>query len=256
MAPWFQSSPVREGRALPSSPTASSLCRSFNPRPSAKDGRSSGSVFRRQCAAVSILARPRRTGAHPLAVVFGQILGVSILARPRRTGAPGRVALASASDTFQSSPVREGRALAPVMDSSPSSLAFQSSPVREGRALPARPASSPLHSCFNPRPSAKDGRSEERRLVGQPVLVSILARPRRTGAPRPASMPWSWSTSFNPRPSAKDGRSVFRGKRHTVVKVFQSSPVREGRALVGGDVVPHGGNVSILARPRRTGARH
>ncbi len=226
----FQSSPVREGRAL----RATRRCRlhrpGFNPRPSAKDGRSPSPRSACLWCCVSILARPRRTGALKVAAERLAKVLVSILARPRRTGAPEDERFQhlfpsfnprpSAKDGrssnlisrrfhmwFQSSPVREGRALVSILVSpfmaicfnprpsakdgrsrctrtSPRPRKFQSSPVREGRALCRLVRINKLLPCFNPRPSAKDGRSP---LQGRPVagqFVSILARPRRTGAPQ------------------------------------------------------------------------
>ena len=61
--------------------------------------------------AVSILARPDRTGARSVTSKNGFEIGVSILARPDRTGAP-RIAKRSRDDEgFQSSPVQIERAL-------------------------------------------------------------------------------------------------------------------------------------------------
>ena len=107
---------------------------------------------------------------------------------------------------------------------------------------------------FNPRPSAKDGRSTTLSVDPFQLNVSILARPRRTGARIPRRWPSAATLRFNPRPSAKDGRSSWtfatgctslvsilarprrtgaRGYRWPRARTsrFQSSPVREGRAL-------------------------
>ncbi len=205
----FQSSPVREGRALPASggkleggqrvsilarprrtgalvPRTTPLLRStgFNPRPSAKDGRSRLKPYRAQIDKVSILARPRRTGA--------------LIASSVRC----------CCNVFQSSPVREGRALAPAATAA--TYLFYVSILARPRRTGAL-VSGDIILClvsFNPRPSAKDGRSPKDITIGAPGNV-FQSSPVREGRALQGPLPPTprRSACFNPRPSAKDGRS-------------------------------------------------
>ncbi len=119
----------------------------------------------------------------------------------------------------------------PVNSSSVQVMYGSSSPVRMGRAL--------LHHvehpfplvCFNPRPSAWDGRSQALTRRCTRFLVSILARPHGTGALKALVLP-----------APKNA-------------MFQSSPVRMGRALKNNENNQNHKQVSILARPHGTGAR-
>ena len=132
---------------------------------------------------------------------------------------------------------------------------FQSSPVHGGRAHATVTAAHTLAA-----------------------IVSILARPWRTGAPFRMSPPvidfkfqsspvhggraHMCSTceartlkSFNPRPSMADGRTVDFTPPSARPNRFQSSPVHGGRAHPSCCEPPSDGTrVSILARPWRTGA--
>ncbi len=282
----FQSSPVREGRALNFITSECQGVECFNPRPSAKDGRSQGSRYwtklptkfqsspvregralrvqqaNRYDGHVSILARPRRTGALSavqlliMATVFqsspvreGRALigssspaSVSQCFNPRPSAKDGRsprnTARSSASSRFQSSPVREGRALAPSSTPKKASLLFQSSPVREGRALIRGGERAEKAHGFNPRPSAKDGRSIDL-LEGDGEQAEFQSSPVREGR---ALMPYEVIakdfSKFQSSP-VREGRAL-QARRHLPGQGsgFQSSPVREGRALL---VVVKGG---------------
>ncbi len=249
----FQSSPVREGRALEflavgrlpplfvsilarprrtgalhgRSPPAA--LRWFQSSP-VREGRALGGIDGREPGQAGFNPRPsakdgRSTADYELVGRFA----VSILARPRRTGARMGAQIEAITTGFQSSPVREGRALALIRVSWLITIVVSilARPRRTGAQR--QPSASEAILSFNPRPSAKDGRSKPDKNRFSHVVVSILARPRRTGA-RQA-----------PHPQA-------------VAPPFQSSPVREGRALDHLRSKGFTDRVSILARPRRTGA--
>ena len=157
-------------------------------------------------------------------------LEVSILARPHWTGALSRVFHGQATNQFQSSPVRIGRALFLLPGQSLEPPEFQSSPVRIGRALSLPPSlSHTVEVSILARPHWTGALTVGNALTAS-LKVSILARPHWTGAPKAATS--------TPKTS-----------------LFQSSPVRIGRALFylydrGVKI-----RVSILARPHWTGAQ-
>ncbi len=229
----FQSSPVHGGRAHVREALRSCHSPCFNPRPSMADGRTRKSEAKSQRSDVSILARPWRTGAHLLMTPAASDPSVSILARPWRTGAQGKSLLARDKNWFQSSPVHGGRAHATSLPSAMTSPMFQSSPVHGGRAHGRRTQACQGLRGFQSSP-VHGGRAHETVLHQdfQPVRVSILARPWRTGA---RVNPFAWS----------------------FVSEFQSSPVHGGRAHYFKSVGRMSFmQVSILARPWRTGARY
>ena len=134
---------------------------------------------------------------------------------------------------FQSSPAQEGRALQPFVSPRPLQSLFQSSPAQEGRALRLMRLLATSGSLFQSSP-AQEGRAlPTSSQKCQRSMVSILARPGRTGAPFcPGSLPRRGYLCFNPRPPRKDGRSHKSFEAFHLPIVFQSSPAQEGRALI------------------------
>ena len=83
-----------------------------------------------------------------------------------------------------------------------------------------------MRFCFNPRPSACDGRSEHDLLLDLLWVVSILARPHVTGAPAARSfLTAMMSVSILARPHVT-GAPVLLPALARTPRMFQSSPVR------------------------------
>ena len=211
----------------------------FNSRPSA---RGDCSAWPRACAQGNFNSRPSARGDR----VVGQHrdgLRISIHAPPR--GATAHAAQALARQTFQFTPLREGRRACRFLVFC--GFPFQFTPLREGRPQPgADDLVGFVH--FNSRPSARgdmaesacctrftrfqftplrEGRPFTMASVSYLPSISIHAPPR--GATMVPSLNAPMDTYFNSRPSA-------RGDRHRVL--------HQARVAISIHAPPRGATVS------------
>ena len=206
----FQFTPLREGRRAMARRTCAKS--HFNSRPSAR-----GDKFSRwYCLLcdISIHAPPR--GATAMSALQSRT-GKHFNSRPSARGDPSRVHLPQDRNTFQFTPLREGR------------QEHENSPN--------------LRSNFNSRPSA---RGDERCEGIQFRHGYFNSRPSARGDSMSSSSPSSVS-DFNSRPSARGDFEVEICPFEAVQ--FQFTPLREGR-LVHGVCWGYWNLISIHAPPR------
>ena len=150
--------------------------------------------------------------------------------------------IGSVSVRFQFTPLREGRLMRPRIRRMIE--LFQFTPLREGRQRSSRQI---RRACyFNSRPSARGDSTKSRASSGS---TNFNSRPSARGDFCSSGRTWVSAISIHAPP-----RGATRGVRNSLGdKIFQFTPLREGRHFINRESISHS---LFQFTPLREGRQH